>query len=568
MRGAVRLLFVFQLLQLPIGLVSPLLVKAVVDDAIEHGRLDRLYLLSALLAGLVVLSVVLGLAASFCSVRYRVRVLHRLRLILYRHLQRLSVSFYDRKETGYLMSRQLDDVSNLGGVLPDTFAGAAVNVVRGLAFGVMLLVVEWRLAAGATLFSLLLFGFQYAIGGPLRRRNRNAAERWSEVSAMVHQGISGHLLVKSTAAERREAMRFARILRQSIRARLDTDLFGIWTSRLFQLLTGFVQPLIILGGIYLIVRSDLTIGDLFAFFLYLQNLVGAAAAVAAINPAMQASLASLERVFEVLDTPGEVIAAPGAREAGRLSGGLTVDGVHFAYPGGEEVLRGIGFEVPPRTVVALVGPSGAGKTTLARLIPRFYDPTAGRILVDGLDVRALDLRSYRRQIGIVPQEVFLFDRTIADNVAYGRPQASREEIGAAAAAANATEFIDALPDGFDTVVGERGVRLSGGQRQRIAIARELLRDPSILILDEATSALDSRSEALVQEALARLLADRTALVIAHRLSTVVRADLILVLDRGRIVERGRHEELIARGGLYSRLYRTQFRDRPAAVLAG
>jgi subfamily B ATP-binding cassette protein MsbA len=297
-----------------------------------------------------------------------------------------------------------------------------------------------------------------------------------------------------------------------------------------------------------------------AFFMFLTQLFSAVGTIASFNTSLQSSLASVERIFEILDTEPDVQVRDDGGVRHSVLGALSFEGVTFSYKEDQPVLRDISFSVEPKTRVALVGHSGAGKTTLATLVPRFYDPDQGRVLVDGIDLRELDLRHYRQQVGFVPQDIFLFDRTVAENIASGIGKASPEEIEAAADAANATEFIREMPEGFETVIGERGVRLSGGQRQRLAIAREILRDPGILILDEATSALDSESEALIQDALEHLLEGRTSIVIAHRLSTVMGSDLILVMEGGRIVERGRHEELLEAGGRYSVLYRTQFKE--------
>ncbi len=546
------------LLDLPVGILSPYLIKRAIDDALEHDSLQSLYLYAGILAALTLTSVLLGYVSGYFDMLFRVKVNHRLRLRLYQHLQILSRRYYTDKETGYLMSRQLDDVASLGGVMPDVLAGAAVNVLRATALGAMLLYLEWHLALGALVFAGMTFGYQYLISPPLRQKSRISRESWADLTGVLHQGISGHYLVQSTASEKREAKRFARSLHQSIRASVDREMYTLRTGRSFRAVTGLVQPVLVVAGTFLIVRTDFTVGSLFAFFLYLQQMVGAVGSIAGINPNLQNSLAALERIYEVLDTVPDVRNPEVPLRVPRLGGEIAFEQVSFAYLEDRQVLRDVSFRVPPHTMVALVGPSGAGKTTLVHLIPRFYDPSMGQILVDGRDLRTLDLRRYRQQIGIVPQDVFLFDRTIAENIAYGRPAATPQEIRAAAEAANALQFIEELEHGFGTLIGERGVKLSGGQRQRIAIARELLRDPSILIMDEATSSLDSESEALVQEALYTLLEGRTSFVIAHRLSTVIRADVIFVLDHGRIVERGTHAQLLARGGLYTRLYNSQF----------
>jgi len=335
-------------------------------------------------------------------------------------------------------------------------------------------------------------------------------------------------------------------------------MFSLLTSRIFSLIGGVAPTIIVLAGVYLIVTSDFTVGGLFAFFMYLAQMFGAVGRVAGLNSSLQRSVASVERIYEVLDTTPEVVSPHPGLKPGALEGEVRFERVTFEYLPDRPVLHDLSLTIPPRAMVALVGPSGAGKTTLAQLILRFFDPSDGRILIDGNNLRDLNLRWYRERIGLVPQDVFLFDRSVAENITYGNSGASPAQMRAAAEAANALEFIEAMPEGFDTVIGERGVKLSGGQRQRVAIAREILRNPKILILDEATSSLDSATERLIQQAMEVLLAGRTSVVIAHRLSTVLRADQIVVLDEGRIVETGRHPELLEADGLYANLYRSQF----------
>ena len=545
-------------LESPVTLVMPLILRTVVDGAVGQASRQGLGSWGLLLAALTLASVLLKLVVDYCSMLFRQRVFTGLRLKLFEHLQSLSLRYYQDRETGQLMSRSLDDVGNLGGVMADAFGRGAISLLKAAACVAMLFYVEWRLAVGGLALALIVFVLQAATSGALRRRNRSVFEAWSALTEALHQAISGHYLVQATASEKREARRLAGSLHATMRAMLRRDLFRLWTGNVFELIAALMPTLIILGGVFLIAGGGFTVGGLFAFYIYLDLLFQSVGRLTAMNPALQTAFSALERIYEVLDARPELTVIGHGIRPPRLQGEVLLERVSFAYTEGREVLSGVDFRVSPRTMVALVGPSGAGKTTLAHLIPRFFDPTAGRLLVDGYEVRTLELASYRRQIGLVPQEVFLFDRTIAENIAYGRPRASRREIEAAAAAANADEFIAAMEQGYDTVIGERGVRLSGGQRQRIAIAREILRDPAILILDEATSSLDSQSEALVQQALYKLLADRTSFVIAHRLSTILRADVILVLDHGRIVAQGRHADLLAEEGLYYRLYHSQF----------
>lgn len=552
------------LLSTPLSLISPLIVRKVVDDAVGRSDSQDILMWGGVLIGMTCLSVLFGLGIGYTQTIFHSKVIRDVRLRLYLALQRLSKRYYSDKETGYLMSRQVDDVNNLHGVMADAFTRAGVDAVRAVGYVVMIFYIEWRMATGGLLLATVIFGFQYAISGIHRERSRVARERWSEVSRSLHQSISGYSLVQATASERREALRFTRVLHHSVRAEVRQEMFTLLTGHVFSLIGGVAPTIIVLAGVYLIVTSDFTVGGLFAFFMYLTQMFGAVGRIAGLNPRLQGSLASLERIYEVLDTVPDVVSPRPGLAPGRIEGEIVFDNVTFSYLPGKPVLSNIAVTIPARSMVALVGPSGAGKTTLAHLIPRFFDPDDGRILVDGNDLRELNLRWYRERIGLVPQDVFLFDRTVAENIAYGAADPSEDLIRAAAEAANAVEFIDEMPDGFDTLIGERGVKLSGGQRQRIAIAREILRNPAILILDEATSSLDSTTERLIQEAMEVLLEGRTSVVIAHRLSTVIRADMILVLDEGRVVERGRHQELLEHKGLYSRLYLSQFaEDRPA-----
>jgi ATP-binding cassette, subfamily B, bacterial MsbA len=560
----VWVMLVCLVLSSPLAIASPLIIRAVVDGVIEGGDRHTVWMLGIALLAMTCLSVGFGIVTGYSTRIFHVKVIRDLRERLYRHVQSLSLRYFQDKETGHLMSRLQDDAGSLGAVMADALGRVGVDALRAVLYTVMLFYVEWRMALGGLVFTALIFGFQWLISPRLRALSKAARGHWTALTESLHQSLTGHYLIQSSASELRETKRFARALHTSVRADVRRDMFSLGSDHVFALIAGVAPTLIILAGAFLISRAEFTVGGLFEFLMYLMQMFGCIAAIAGLNSSMQGSLAALERIFEVLDTRPEIVSPPNGSAPATFAGRVTFDHVSFGYDPARPVLRDVDFDFAPRTMVALVGPSGAGKTTLAQMLPRFYDPTAGRVLVDGHDLRTLDLRNYRRRVGIVPQEIFLFDRTVAENIAYGRPGATAAEIRHAAAAAHAIEFIETMEKGMETVIGERGVRLSGGQRQRLAIARELLRDPAILILDEATSSLDSESEALIQEALGTLLQGRTSFVIAHRLSTVMRADVILVLEQGRVVEQGRHAELVARGGLYSRLYRSQF-ERPLTL---
>jgi ABC-type multidrug transport system fused ATPase/permease subunit len=444
------------------------------------------------------------------------------------------------------MSVLSDDVANLGGVMADRLGTAVNAAVRFLVVGAILVVREWRLAAVAVLGALLILGVNLAFSRALRTRGREVRERMQDLSVAQHQALTGQQLIRTTASEPFELRRYANALGDAVRAIVRRDFFGLWTGHPSVVLGGLLPIVVLLFGAAFIAEGAITQGDLFAIFIFLGQFFDAAMTLGRLNPEFQASLASLDRIADLLEAEKTERQPTGSRTLPHLAGEVRYEDVRFGYgpPGAvPEVLHGVSFGAAAGKTVAVVGRSGAGKTTLLSLIPRFFEPWSGRILLDGVPLSEVDVRWLRRRVGIVPQDVFLFDRTIAENIAYGSPDATRAMIETAAEAAHALGFIREMPAGLDTRIGERGVKLSAGQRQRLAIAREILRSPAILILDEATSSLDSETEREVQMALARLLENRTAFVIAHRLATVRNADMILVLDGGRLVGTGTHAEL-------------------------
>jgi subfamily B ATP-binding cassette protein MsbA len=395
---------------------------------------------------------------------------------------------------------------------------------------------------------------------PIRRAAEEARDQYGEVYGILSESVSGIRVVKAFAREQHEAMRFVQELRNGVNLQIRLARLRTMLGVISGLLTGLAATAVLyFGGMKMVNSGTMSLGDLMAFNQWLGMLYGPVIALVTVNDTLNWVLASIEHIFETLDTVPDLEDAKDPARLTELKGYVELENVWFAYEPGEWVLEDISLTAEPGKVVAFVGPSGSGKTTIVHLIPRFYDPTEGRVLIDGVELPTISSQFLRRNIGMVLQENFLFSGTLRDNIRYGRPEATDEEVVRAAMAANSHDFIMEFPDGYETVVGERGTRLSGGQRQRIAIARALLRDPRILILDEATAELDSESEALIQEALERLMKDRTTFIIAHRLSTVMNADQIIVLDQGRVVERGTHAELATAGGLYAKLCEVQFK---------
>ena len=489
-------------------------------------------------------------------------VVRDLRDRIYGHLLRLPLPWFTRNKVGQIISRVLNDTSNAKAVVTELVTRSMWSAAQVVATVVGMFVLSWKLSLAAIVVAPLTIGALQPVLRKLRRGYRTLGNDQGEITSLVQEVVSGVRLIKSYGAEPREEARFVTRNAAFARGYVCIGRLSQLSGPVTETLGTFTAVAILWFGAHLVLIEK-TLGDseLIVFLIWVMRLLQPLKQLSQVQPAAQQSLASAERLFEILDAPAETALDRGTVVAPGFANALTFESVSFAYEGGDDALTDISFTAHKGEVVALVGASGAGKSTLVDLVPRFIEPTRGRITLDGVDARDIKLDALRALTGIVSQDTVLFNDTVRANVAFGRVAATQAQLDAAATAANALGFINALPNGWDTNLGERGTRLSGGQRQRLAIARALLSDPPVLILDEATSALDAESERLVQEAIDRLLVGRTVFVIAHRLSTIQHADRILVLDQGRLVEEGTHESLLFRNGAYARLHAMQFGPR-------
>ena len=544
-----------------LGVVPPLLVRSIIDGAIGGSDRNLLVTLSVATVSVAIAAGLVGVLRSYLNTVLSQRIMYDLKLRMYARLQSLSLKFYTDHQTGELMSRLTSDINGVDNVVN----GTIISIVSDV------LIIATTLAAMATLswqftiVSLLVLPWlilpTLTVGRMRRRMRRERQQRNAAISAQMAENlsISGTLLVKTFTREQEVMDQFTSDSRGLMDLQVRESLVGRWYFMLLAVVTTAGPAVIYWYGGLQAISGAVTIGTIVAFIALMGRLYNPATDLMSLHVDVMTSFAYFERIFQYLDMEPDITDAPGAKELPPVQGRITFEGVSLEYVPGIRVLEDISVEVEPGQLVALVGPSGAGKTSLTYLVPRLYEPTDGRILVDGYDIREVTMESLRRQIGVVTQETFLFHASVAENLRIAKSDATLEQMEAACEAAYISQVIHKLPEGFDTVVGERGYRLSVGEKQRLAIARIVLRDPRIFLLDEATASLDTHSERAIQQALEPLMQGRTSIVIAHRLSTILAADVILYVNEGRVMERGTHSELLASGGLYAKLYEEQFK---------
>jgi subfamily B ATP-binding cassette protein MsbA len=542
-----------------LGLIFPWVMQNLVDTVLRRGDLRELNRIAVLLGVTFLARAVFNYLQSYLLTFIGERIVTDIRRQVYTHLQHLSLRFYTNRRVGEILSRMSSDVTLVRAAMTNNLASLLSQFLIFIGSLALMLALNWRLTLLILSIAPLIALFAVLFGGRLRRMSTEVQDRLASSNALAQETLNAVRIVKAFTREQYEADRYRSEIEHTFDATVHLARVRSAYGPLITLLAFLALTSIVWFGGKEVLAGRLTGGALVAFLVYGANIGGALGSYAGIYASLQEAAGAARRIFELIDEPLDIADAPKAVPLPAVDGLIQFVDVSFEYTTGLPVLHNITLDIQPGEVLALVGPSGSGKTTLFNLIPRFYDPTSGRVLIDGQDIAEVTLLSLRSQIGLVPQESVLFSGSICDNLRYGKLDATDVDLDEAARAANAEEFILRLPQGYNTTVGEHGAKLSGGQRQRIAIARAILKNPRILLLDEATSSLDSESEGLVQEALERLMKGRTTVIIAHRLSTIQKANRIVVLDQGHIVELGSHAELMSLDGLYARLYRLQFR---------
>ena len=542
------------------NLYVPWIIKDMIDQVLAEKNMELLNVISI---GIVVVFFIRGIfyfGQSYLVSCIGQRVIIDVRNVMFQKFQRMPMAYFDRHQTGETMSYVTNDVEAIQAALVDNLIELFTESAILIGSLGMMFYLDWKLSL-MTLVVVPMVGYAMRIFGKKIKANGTVIqERLAEITSLLQESVSSIRVVKSFVREDYEIARFRKQNDLNFQAVMKNVQLNSLLTPTVEFLAALAVTVLVWFGGYEVINGIMTAGSLVAFLTYAVNLANPVKRLSRIYGRMQKAMAAVDRIFYVLDMDETIVDSPDAKELPPVKGHVTVDNISFSYDGTHNALNNVSFEVKPGQMIAFVGPSGAGKSTIANLIPRFYDVNAGTIKIDDFNIRDVTLKSLREQIGIVPQETILFSTTVMENIRYGRLNATDEEVIAAAKAANADEFITQLPEGYQTMIGERGMNLSGGQRQRMAIARAMLKNPRILILDEATSALDTESEKIVQSALEELMVGRTSFVIAHRLSTIFDADQIFVIDHGHICEQGTHEELLKRGGLYANLYQIQFKN--------
>ncbi len=545
-----------------LGIIPAILTKNIIDIALPQGSVPSLIQNILLFVGTILLLNLITVGQSYLNTLISKYIIRDLRAGMYRHLQKMSLKFFSNAKTGEITSRINNDINGIESIFSNTFIQILQGIFIFTTTAATLFYTNWILAI-VTLMTLPLFVIPTRKVGKVRWNIASKTQaKLAELTNIITEtlNVSGITLIKIFTKETDKAKEFDDTNDEVTKLGIREALVGRWFFMTMQTFVAIGPILIYLcGGLLLIHNHSITIGGIIMFVTLVSRLYGPVNTFANIHVNVVRSMALFERIFEYFDLKSEIIEKPDAKRIERIQGEIRFDHVHFSYGEKDTTLKDVEFEVKPGQMAAFVGPSGAGKTTITNLVPRLYDVTDGAVLIDGLDIRDMTRHSLRSQIGMVTQDTFLFNTTIRENLLFARPSATEEEVVEACKTANIHDFIASLPDGYDTIVGERGVKLSGGEKQRVSIARTLLKNPRIVIFDEATSSLDSNSETLIQQAIKPLLSDRTSLVIAHRLSTIVSADVIFVVQSGKIVERGTHEELLQEEGVYKDLYDKQFK---------